>query len=182
VKPAAAAGAPGAGTDQAAPRRGRTVVVAIGNALRGDDGVGLLVASALRTRVAPDVKLVERDGESLGLIDAWDGADTVLLIDAVRTGGAAGTISRREVGREGLPTSARTTSSHALGLAETVEIARALGRLPRRVVVWGVEVRALAAGGEPSPEVVAAVPAVVDGVLRDLEASTEKGDEPCTSA
>ena len=44
-------------------------------------------------------------------------------------------------------------STHALGLADAVELARALGRLPRRLVVFGIEGAAFPLGGRPTAEV-----------------------------
>ena len=75
---------------------------------------------------------------------------------------------RREVGCAALAQSARARSSHALGVGDAVELARALGRLPRRMIVWGVEAGTLSTGAPLSAEVAGAVAIAAEGVLEEL--------------
>jgi hydrogenase maturation protease len=49
------------------------------------------------------------------------------------------------------------TSTHSVGVTETIELARSLGCLPERVVVYGIEVSNLAPGTGLSDEVEEAV-------------------------
>jgi hydrogenase maturation protease len=53
------------------------------------------------------------------------------------------------------------TSSHGLGLAEAVELARALGRLPDQMMVLGVEVGSVETGAGLGPAVEDAAEAIV---------------------
>ena len=62
-----------------------------------------------------------------------------MIVDAVRSGAAAGTVHRVEPGDGPLPRELGLASTHAFSIADTVELARALGRAPARVVVVGVE-------------------------------------------
>jgi hydrogenase maturation protease len=144
------------------------VVVGVGNALRGDDAAGLLAAAGLRALALPGVTVLDHGGEALALLDAWAGADEVIVVDAVRTGAATGTLHRWEAGETALVPPPGASSSHALGLLEAIELGRALGRLPRKLVLWGVEARELAAGRRPSREVAAAIPRLVDAVRREI--------------
>jgi hydrogenase maturation protease len=114
-------------------------VIGLGNEWRGDDGVGVEVARRVGGRVL--------DGEPIGIVTALEGEDEVVLVDAVSTGAAPGTLFVFEASAEPLPTPIfGASSTHALGLAEALELARALGRLPRRVVVYGVEGESFAFG------------------------------------
>ena len=106
-------------------------------------------------------------GESLELIESWDGAELVVIVDAIRSGADPGTIRRFVAGRDPLPRRP-TTSTHALGLADAVEMARTIGREPPRLIVWGVEGACFEVGAGISPDVAAAVPALVGGVLHDV--------------
>ena len=58
----------------------KTLVVGIGNAWRGDDAAGLLVAHALRARELPDVTVVDAAGVDTDLIDLWQDAGRVILM------------------------------------------------------------------------------------------------------
>ena len=113
-----------------------------------DDGAGLLAAEHLRSL---GVEAATQSGEALSLIEAWSGADDVIVVDTVLTGMPAGTLHIWD-SRHSLPV-ARQFSSHGLGVAEAIELSRALGRLPRRLRVYGIEGREFGYGSEISPEV-----------------------------
>jgi hydrogenase maturation protease len=121
------------------PAGGRTVVIGVGNAWRSDDGAGLEVARLLVGTLPEEVEVLEREGEPTSLIEAWEGAEAVWLADAVSSGAEPGTVHRHDASEQALPATLFDTSTHHFGLAEAVEIARALGRLPRTTVVFGIE-------------------------------------------
>jgi hydrogenase maturation protease len=132
-------------------------VIGLGNEWRCDDAVGREVARRLDGVVL--------DGEPIGLVEALDGADEVVLVDAVSSGAPPGTVHVFEAGSERLPaTLFGTSSTHTLGLAEAVELARSLGRLPRRVLVYGIEGASFSFGNGLSPEVADAAATVVEEV------------------
>jgi hydrogenase maturation protease len=131
----------------------RRLFIGIGNPLRGDDAAGLLAARALRARGADDIEVRELEGEPLDLIEAWEGAEAVVVADAVSSRGEPGTLHRVDAVAEPLPAVLAGPSTHALGLAEAVELGRALGRLPRRLVVFGIEAASFEAGAEPGAAV-----------------------------
>lgn len=147
---------------------GRRVVVGVGNALRGDDAVGIAVAERLRGRVPEDVDVVECEQEPSRLLDAWGGADVALVVDACASAEPPGTVYRFDVSGEPLPARVFRSSTHAFGVGDAVELARALERLPRQVVVYGVEGGQFAAGAALSPEVESAVEQVAEEVIREL--------------
>jgi hydrogenase maturation protease len=146
----------------------RRVVVGVGNALRGDDAVGIAVAERVRGRVPDDVDVVECEQEPSRLLDAWCGADLALVVDACASGEPPGTVHRFDVSDGPLPARVFRSSTHAFGVGDAVELARALARLPRQVVVYGVEGGRFAAGAPLSPEVESAVDRVAKEVIREL--------------
>lgn len=143
---------------------GRTIVIGLGNPLRGDDGIGLEVARALATR-RPAMRVIEHDREPLDLIELWGDASSAIVIDAV-AGEEPGRIHR-------LDASAGTgrwqrripASSHALDLGQVIELAGLLGRLPPRLEVLAIEGRSFDAGTAPTAEVRAAGRLVVAELL-----------------
>jgi hydrogenase maturation protease len=153
-----------------------TVVIGIGNPLRGDDAAGVAVAERLRPRVPEGVEVVACSQEPSRLIEAWEGADSVVLVDSISSGEPPGTVHRFDAGEEALPARSFRASTHAIGIADTIELARALGRLPRRVRVYGIEAGRYGTGASLTPAVESAVAFLVREVLTDLE------EERCTSA
>jgi hydrogenase maturation protease len=154
------------------PPLARVLVLGVGNALRGDDAAGLEAARAVRALgPAQDLAVREQEGEATGLIAVWEGADALVLIDAVRTGAPAGTIHRLDASAAALPSQLRgSTSSHAVDVAQAIELARALGRLPPRVVLFGIEGVVFDTGAPMSAAVRAALPALAGAVREEAAA------------
>jgi hydrogenase maturation protease len=141
-------------------------VIGVGNAYRGDDAAGLAVARLLRER---GVEALDQEGEPVALVELLAGHGAVVLIDAVRSGASPGTVHRVDASTEPLPQELRgSTSTHAIGLGETIELARVLGRLPPRVLVYGVEGERFDAGEQLSPAVRAAIGPLADAIAAEL--------------
>jgi hydrogenase maturation protease len=119
------------------------------------------------------VRVYER--EPVGLIEDWAGADAVIVVDAVSSGAPPGTIHRLDPLSEPIPAALSQGSTHAFGLAETIELARALDRLPERLSVYGIEGGCFDAGNELSRPVRAAVDAVREELRERLGESAAKG-------
>ncbi len=132
-----------------------TLIVGIGNRFRGDDAAGLAVLDLLGPEVPAGTRLVECRGDVTSVLDAWRGADRVILVDAVVSGAQPGTVHRFD-GAAALPASWRSLSSHVVGLGETLELGRTLSLLPGQLAVYGIEVAGTSTGAEPSAAVVAA--------------------------
>jgi hydrogenase maturation protease len=143
----------------------RVVVIGVGNAMRGDDAAGLEVVACVRDE--PGVERVAHEREPIEVLEIWAGADAVVLIDAVHSGAPAGTIHRLDASAQALPAALVHTSSHTIGVGEVIELARTLGRLPPRVIFYGIEGARFETGAAVSPEVAAAIDSLADTVLRE---------------
>ncbi len=141
---------------------GRIVVAGVGNELRRDDGIGPAAIAGLGAGLPAAVETVTLDGEPARLIEAWDGADLAVVVDACTSGAAPGTVHRIEDPSTG-PIPA-PSSSHGAGVAEAVRLGTALGRLPRRLVVLAVE----GADFGPGPGLSEPVRAALTQVLAQL--------------
>lgn len=141
------------------------VVIGVGNDLRADDGAGLQVVRRLPALAGVVVEAYE--GEAIGLLELWAGADAAVVVDTVRSGAEPGTVHRLEATSAPLPTAFARSSSHTISVADAIELARTLGSLPGRVVVYGVEGARFAAGGEMSEGVAGAIDAVANAVRRE---------------
>jgi hydrogenase maturation protease len=145
------------------------LVIGIGNASRGDDAAGLAVAERIRRAAPPGVEVLELSGEPAALVEAWKDRERVLLVDSCSGGGPAGTVHRFEAGAGPLPAALLRASTHSLGVAEAVELARALNRLPHRLTVYGIEADSFRPGAL-SPSVATAVEALSSELLTQLGA------------
>ncbi len=155
--------------DAAENRTAHTIVLALGNPLRGDDGAGAAVVAALRERGVPDgITLV--DGGTPGLETALllQGYRRAIIVDAAEMGREPGAWMRFE--REALISGdlAQMGTLHAAGLAEALALAGALDILPGEIAIYGVQ--PLEIGWQPglSEPVEAAIPAVAAAILDEL--------------
>src|SRR5580704_8351982 len=120
------------------------LIVGCGNQDRSDDSAGPLVVRRLREL---GIHAMELGGDGLALIDAWSGWADVIVIDAVMSGVRPGTITVWDARNAFFPVGQFRCSTHAFGVAETIELARALGRLPGKLTVYGIEGIRFGCGG-----------------------------------
>jgi len=139
-------------TTDPAPRPG-VLVIGVGSPDRGDDAAGRIVARRLAGRPDPAFTTLELGGDAMELMDAWEGAPAVVVVDAVVSGATAGTIGRFDASSAALPAEMACASTHDIGLAEAIELSRAMGSLPPRVVVMTVEGERFTHGPDLSPAV-----------------------------
>ena len=97
-----------------------------------------------------------------------DGADAVVIVDAALSGAPPGTIHRLDANAGPLPPAMFAMSTHAMGLAEAIELARTLGELPARCIVFAIEGASFDLGRPPTPEVAAAIDDVIARVLDEV--------------
>jgi hydrogenase maturation protease len=146
-------------------------IIGCGNRERGDDAAGVLVAERLRELgvESADVEAKTCRGEATEVMDAWGAEDHVIVVDAVVTGASAGTVHRwdGEVPRGNGGTSA---STHGLGVGEAIQLAKALGRSPKSLRVYGIEGKQFDRGCEISFEVKRAVESVAQQISAEIRA------------
>ena len=147
-------------------RSPRVVVAGLGSEYRRDDGAGPLVAARAieEAGIGSDIGPL---ADPLDLLGAWDGADLAIVVDAVRSGAAPGTLRVLDLGGNANPPAGLSgaTSTHGIGLAGVLRLAHAVGHAPVRVVVVGIEGVDFGRGMGLSPAVDAAVPRAVHRVV-----------------
>ena len=118
--------------------RSSVLVIGVGNETRGDDAVGLIVSRKLKEKLSQDV-VIEENGDGTRLVERWKGFKITILIDAMRSGTEPGRIHRFEAHKSPLPASLFQYSTHAFGVAQAIELARAMNQLPHKLIVYGIE-------------------------------------------
>lgn len=162
---------------------GRALVVGLGSPDRGDDAVGPTVARRVAALRLPGIEVVERE-DPTALIDLWDGRRLTVVVDAVSSNGEPGTLMIMESGVGSAPltedawTGTGRGGTHAFGLAAAVELSRALNRLPRRLVLIGIEAGGMEHGEPLSAPVGRAVERAVEAVCGFLSEPDEERAGP----
>ena len=150
------------------------VVAGIGNELRGDDGVGRAVARRVAGGGLPANVAVRVVDDPLDLLWAWEGCRLAVVVDATCSGTTPGTVRVVDLGSTEVTGASGVHSTHALGVASVLALARALGRAPGRVVLVAVEGAEFGPGRGLSP---AGAAAVDEAAARVVEVGV--GARPC---
>lgn len=148
-------------------------VIGLGNSLRGDDAVGLHVVRRVKELLESEADVIEAEMLGVEVLELMKGRDLVILVDGAHTGVPAGTVQRWDVSRRIPLRNPFSHSTHAINAMDTIELARALGELPPRVIIYGVEVGQVGAGAELSPSVVRAVEDAALEIVREVGATTD---------
>ncbi|MBS1494309.1 MAG: hydrogenase maturation protease [Bacteroidetes bacterium] len=119
--------------------KNKFLILGIGNRFRSDDGAGVAVAEKIKKFEIDkfDVKII--DGEGTDIMESWKGYDNVIIIDAVQKNGSFGKIYEINACEEELQSDFFNYSSHAFGLAEAINVSRVINKLPKLLIVYGIE-------------------------------------------
>jgi hydrogenase maturation protease len=114
------------------------LVLGLGNVLCGDDGLGIVALAMLRSEYEGDgVRMLDGGTLGLSLLPYLEDATDVVLVDAIGADAPAGSLVRL-TGDEVGPAVAQRLSPHQVGVADLFDGARLTGKLPARVILWGV--------------------------------------------
>ncbi|MGA7290952.1 MAG: HyaD/HybD family hydrogenase maturation endopeptidase [Terriglobales bacterium] len=146
-----------------------TVVIGVGNIILSDDGVGVHAARRLQDdpRLPADVSILDGGTMGLELGPFVSDASRVLILDAVNTGEAPGTLTRM-TGRDLLGTP-RGRSVHQLGVADLIATLTLASTKPQDIVVLGLQPANTDWGTTLSPDVEAALGGLVEAALAQLQ-------------
>ncbi len=152
----------------------KTVVLGVGNELFKDEGVGVHAVRILQTKLPPsgsDVEVID-SGTSPEIWPLIDGADKLIIVDAVRGGCEPGTIYRftpqQIVAERGL-----ITSVHQMGILENLSLMELVGGKPKETVIIGVEPAELEPGLELSAKLQERMPKIIQTVLGEIHPRVE---------
>lgn len=149
----------------------KILVLALGNPLRGDDGVGSAVLTSLRDTAVPPPHITLIDGGTPGLETALtlQEYDKVIVIDAANLGESPGTWRRFSLAEANLVQQAQMNGTlHDAGFAEAVALGAALDILPPEIIVYGVQPEVIEWEMGLSTAVQAAVPEICQEIQAEL--------------
>jgi len=151
----------------------KILIAGIGNSFRSDDKAGLLVCDLVSDALTGtpfnsllDIKKLS--GEGAELIDQWEGYETVYIADASQVSGNPGKVTRIDASTTPLQSDYFHYSSHNFSLAEAVELARHINKLPAKLVVFAVEGVNFGYGVELSFEVQVSCMNIARNILNEI--------------
>ena len=124
----------------------KIAVIALGNTLRKDDAVGIV----LRKRLGKMIEIIDGGTGALKLIDVLPRYDRIIFLDAIDFGGAPGDLEifdLEDVDGENL------FSTHSFDIKKLVELSKILCDKPREVVIVGIQPKDMSYGLDLSQEI-----------------------------
>lgn len=120
-----------------------TLILGLGNSLRGDDGVGPAVIEKLRNHpdLLPNVDLIDGGTGGLETVVYLQNRHKVIIIDAADVDCPPGTWRRFTLAEAQLLMDAAQMRGtlHTVGLAEALTLAEALDIMPETLIIFGVQ-------------------------------------------
>ena len=150
-----------------------TLIVGLGNPLRGDDGIGVRVIQMLTARALPEgVEVADGGTQGLGLVSLMEGWRRVILVDAANVGRPPGGFVRFTPQEARLLGGDQQISIHNAGLRDALLLAETLELLPEEVIIYGMQPANLDWDADLSLQVETAMPELVRAILDELGAGS----------
>lgn len=154
-------------------------VIAVGSP-HGDDQVAWRLIERLQARQGINARLVTMS-DPLQLHDYVDDCGQLIVVDGCSGSGPPGTVTRLEWPDVRIA-ERHSHSTHGVGIAESLQLATMLGRLPPKVVVFGVEIAQCLPGSSTSVAVESALSQLEAEVLIEInEVNAETLVTPASS-
>ena len=141
----------------------RILVVGLGNSLLMDDGVGVHAVHALESLAPPGVQVVEVGTAVLDALHLFEWADKILAIDAMKAGGAPGSVYAFCLEDVAESSHDEQASLHELGLLAALRFLPA--PLGAEIDIIGVEPATIDYGLDLTPAVAESLPMVVRAAM-----------------
>ncbi len=158
----------------------KVAVLGIGNILLSDEGLGVRAVERLRREfsIPEEVSLIDGGTLGLDLLFYIEGADRLLVTDAVLGGRPPGSLYRLK-GKEVFAHLRNRLSAHEIGFQDVLALLELKGRSPSEIVVIGLEPADLRPGTELSPVVEERIPLLVEECVKQLELWGVKLERRC---
>ena len=146
----------------------KTLILALGNPILSDDGVGWEVADRLEKRL-PNVDIIRSSAATMDIIPKLVGYEQLIIIDAIQLGSAQpGTVHRFTP--SDFSETIRFSSPHDINFATALQLGEQWGYyIPPDIRIYGIEVLELLKFSEGcTPQVDQKLDEVSDHIYRDL--------------
>jgi hydrogenase maturation protease len=144
----------------------KTIIIGIGNHQRGDDALGLVLAQALAEETGLPYTTEEHDLSTL--YEKWEGYREAWLCDAYLAETHDAALICRNAAKAALPADFKSLSTHTLSLTQAIELARALRRMPAKLMVAAVPGFEFGINAALSPKAEGALKAAIAALRKQL--------------
>ncbi len=150
-------------------------VVGVGNPWRGDDAIGWAVIDTLEGKIDAGAVLYKVQGSLFEIIDLLQMHEHLYLIDAWKADLPIGSWQRHDAKKCVFAKEGQPASSHGLGVAEAIAIAKNLDQMPASVVIYAVCAKEYGIGQKMDPQLKESIEHVAQAICKEVEICMKKG-------
>ena len=150
-------------------------VVALGNILRADDGIGIAVLDELKKENLDDLQLLDIGADAFSLLEHFLEPDPIIIIDCARMNKQPGEVMKFRIDQANLSQADDMVSLHGFSLAETYQMAQKIGAVAECHVI-GVEPKVIEFNKTISPVVRNSIPVVINMVKEEIQKNESQSD------
>ncbi len=148
----------------------KIVIIGVGNLLMGDDGIGIHGVEALRHEALPsNVAVFSAETRAFDALEYMDGCDKAVIVDAYRKGGAPGSIYRFTFDPAGEIDETFNLSMHDINFIDALRAGRDTYKLPKEIVIIGVEPEVLECRLGLSSKLNNAIPEIIEAIKSEFQ-------------
>jgi hydrogenase maturation protease len=153
------------------------MVVGIGNPYRSDDAAGWAVIDAIKDKAGPNLKCSKSRGDLAELLELFAKHPCVYLVDACLAPDSEKPWLRIDASRHEVALDAAQSSTHGLGVSQAIALAKNLGQMPLKLIIYALPGTNFTLGNTLSPAMRQTIAEVAEAILKeeDTQHMHEKG-------
>ncbi len=152
-------------------------VIGIGNPLRNDDGIGIILLNKLieRRDVLPDeIEYIDGRTGGMNLLHILARFDVVIIIDAVNYGGKPGESQLFTLDKIINKKHSTRISTHESDFLKIIEVSKGLKENPDKIFIFAVQPKDISFGQFLSVELVDVIDLLVNSLQNEIVSIVEK--------
>jgi len=147
-------------------------VIGIGNPLRGDDGVGIVLLNKLMQKknlLPKEIDFIDGGIGGMNLLHVIVQYDIVFIIDAVQLNSKPGSFRIFTADEIELYKKTNCFSTHIDQLSQVIQISKQLGELPKQFFIFGVQPKDISFRLDLTKEVKEKINMIMDHLILNIK-------------
>ncbi len=144
-------------------------IIGIGNTLKGDDGIGVILARKIEEKDLPsDVKVIIVGTGGMKILHRLKDLEKAIIVDAVQFEGDPG--EHVFFSPEEVRSLRESRGTHETNLLDVLELSEKVGEAPDNVLILGIQPKNNNMGSKVSPELEKRIPELVEELYKKIKA------------
>jgi hydrogenase maturation protease len=152
-------------------------IIGLGNPLRRDDVIGLLLLQYLqqnKKKLSETIDIIDGGTSGLNLLPLLEAYETVLLLDAVDFQGTPGELKKFTIDDIKNQKISSFLSTHEPDILTVFSLLKTLNKAPQHLVIFGIQPKDISYGTTPSQEITRVLPQLQKQILKEIQSTIKQ--------